>query len=268
MVAGRSGSRVRFTLTLGLLLLALGAPGCGSRGGDRATRPVLRIAAASDLQTVLPVLIERFGGSEPGVEVVPVIGSSGQLARQIEAGAPFDLFLSANRDFVDKLAATKAVDPASVKPYAIGTLVLAVGRDVKAPVEKLSDLTRQEIKVVAIADPETAPYGAAARQALRKAGLWEALGPKLAIASTVRQALQYVETGNAEAGLVSRSIADVPGVRLVAVDPASYEPIVQSLGVVGRTVHRREAGAFAQFILGAEGRGVLRAHGFTLPGGP
>lgn len=266
MRTGRSASPVQFTLTLGLVVLGFGA-GCGAHD-DRARHPVLRVAAASDLQAVLPVLIERFGGGERRVEVVPVFGSSGQLARQIEAGAPFDVFLSANKDFVDKLAATKAVDPASVRPYAIGTLVLAVGRGVKVPVGNLSDLTRPEVKVVAIADPETAPYGAAARQALRKAGLWETLVPKLAIASTVRQTLQFVETGNAEAGLVSQSIADVPGVRLVDVDPALYEPIVQALGVVGRSSHRREAEAFAQLILGEEGRGVLRSHGFTLPGGP
>jgi molybdate transport system substrate-binding protein len=251
-----------------LVLVGLVAAGCGSRGGNVSPRPVVRVAAASDLQETLPALIERFGAVEPGVEVVPVFGASGQLARQIEGGAPFDVFLSANRDYVERLAAAKVIDRTTVRPYAVGTLVLVVGPATKQPVAGLADLARPEVKVVAIADPETAPYGAAARQALRKAGLWESLGPKLAVAGTVRQALQYVETGNAEVGLVSRSIAGVPGVRVIEIDPATYDPIVQALGVVARTSHRGAAEAFAGFLRSEAGRAVLRSHGFQLPDGP
>ena len=251
-----------------VLLVGLVAAGCGPHDGKASRRPVLRVAAASDLQETLPDLIERFGAVEPGVEVVPVVGASGVLARQIEGGAPFDVFLSANRDYVERLAAAKLIDQATIRPYAIGTLALVVGPTMKLPVAGLADLARPDVKVVAIADPDVAPYGAAARQALRKAGLWESLGPKLAVAGTVRQALQYVETGNAEVGLVSRATAGASRVHVIEIDPATYDPIVQVLGVVSRTSHRTAAEAFAGFMQGETGRAVLRSHGFRLPGEP
>lgn len=262
----RAGAR--FAAWLALLPAALG--GCG--GGGEGRRPLddvqLRVAAASDLQSVLPALIERFHDLEPQVHVVPVFGASGQLARQIEAGAPFDLFLSANREFVARLAAAGVVDPASVRPYAIGSLVLVVGRGAGDSVRGLADLAGPAVKVVAIANPDTAPYGAAARQALQKAGLWETLGPKLAVAGSVRQALQYVETGNAEAGLVSRSVAGVAGIRTVAVDPTLHDPMIQVAGVVARTRERRSVDRFLRFVVGTPGRELLSQHGFQLPDAP
>lgn len=253
---------------LAVLLAALLA-GCGGGRGGASTsgRPVLRVAVASDLQPVFPTLAERFERSGPGVVVVPVYGSSGQLAQQIEAGAPFDVFLSANRGFVAKLADTGTVDPGSVKTYAFGSLALLVRQDAGNQIGGLADLAGPAVKLVAIANPETAPYGAAARQALQRAGLWETLGPKFAVLGTVRQALRHVETGNAEAGLLSRSLSSTEGIRSIEVDPALYDPIEQSLGVVARSPHRRSAEAFARFVLGAEGREVLVSHGFRPPGG-
>jgi molybdate transport system substrate-binding protein len=124
----------------------------------------------------------------------------------------------------------------------------------------LADLARPEVKKVALANPDTAPYGAAAKPALQKAGLWDALGRdrKIAQSETVRQALQYVQTGNAEAGLVGRAIARVPEVRVVEVDPGLYDPIVQSLGIVAQTKQPEAAERFARFVLGGEGQAVLK----------
>jgi molybdate transport system substrate-binding protein len=259
---------------LWLLALLVAVAGCrpstpGHDVGAHATRPVtLHVAAAADLQPTMPALVAAFRVAEPGVEVVPVFGSTGQLAEQIAAGAPFDVFFSANRAYVERLATSKDVDPASVHPYAIGVLVLAVGRDVKQPVNGLADLTRTDLGKVVLANPDTAPYGAAARQALQRAGLWETLRPKLVLAGSVRQAIAYVESGDAEVGLVGRSVADVPGVRVVDVDRSLYDPIVQALGIVARTAHHREAEAFVRFVLGDAGREVLRSHGFQLPAKP
>ena len=245
-------------MTLRRLLPLLLAASCGLTA--RAAEP-LRIAAASDLQAALPEVIERFHAST-GIEVVPTFGASGQLAEQIKAGAPYDVFLSANLKFVKDLASAGDVRPDSVRPYARGSLVLVVNRNVNMPVDGLADLTRPEIKTLAIANPRTAPYGAAAKQALERSQLWGATAPKRVQAETVRQALQFVQTGNAEAALVGRSIADVKEVRVVEVDPKLYDAIIQGLGIVARSKRQADANAFSDYLLGKAGQAALAEFGF------
>ncbi|MGA9926325.1 MAG: molybdate ABC transporter substrate-binding protein, partial [Isosphaeraceae bacterium] len=207
-------------------LAALTAAGCD--GGPGADAQPLRIAAASDLQRVLPRLIERFQNQTP-TTVTPTLtfDASGQLAEQIKAGAPFDLFLSANVKFVTDLAAVGLVEPASVQPYARGSLVLCLHRAVGDQVRGLADLSGPEIKRIAIANPDYAPYGLAARQALERAGLWSSLESKIVRANSVRQAMIYVQNGDAEAALVSHALAVVPEVRVIEVDAALYDPLIQ-----------------------------------------
>lgn len=233
--------------------------GCGAASGP--SEPPLRVAAASDLQAVLPELaaaFERTGGGR----VEFVLGSSGNLARQVAQGAPFDLFLSADRRRVEELAEGGAIDRASVRPYAVGSLALAVHGDAAATIRGLEDLRRPEVKKLALANPEFAPYGAAARVALQSAGLWDELQPKVVLAETVRQALQFVQTGNADAGLVGRAIAEGAGVEVRPIDPGLYDPIVQTLGVVADAPCVESARAFAAFLLGPEGQGLLARRGF------
>jgi molybdate transport system substrate-binding protein len=224
----------------------------------------LRVAAASDLQGVLPTLTDRFTAAT-GVKATPIIGASGQLAQQIRQGAPFDVFLSANMNFVRDLAGDGLIESDTVRAYAQGRLVLVVNRASGVTAEGLAALARPEIKRIAIANPDFAPYGRAARQALEKAGLWEELKLKVVQAETVRQALQYVQTGNAEVGLVAHSVASVAEVRPSDIDPALYEPILQGLGVVARSSHGDSARQFARFLLGGEGQKILASYGFDPP---
>jgi molybdate transport system substrate-binding protein len=258
----------RRTMGRALVLIALGLAGCGGSQPDdegRAAAPApLRVAAASDLQHVLPTLAERFTRASK-VEVSLTFGASGQLAEQIKNGAPFDIFLAANQAFVKDLAAGGFVRPDSVRPYARGTLVLAVHPGSAEAVGGLPDLAKPEVKKVAIANPSTAPYGAAAKQALERSGLWASVEPKLVQAETVRQALQYVETGNAEAGIAGHASARAAKVRVVAVDPKLHDPIVQTLGVVARSKRAADAEAFARFVLGDEGQKALAEFGFKPP---
>jgi molybdate transport system substrate-binding protein len=245
---------------------AASAPKEGAPAVEAAPEP-LRVAAASDLQTALPALIDRFK-STTKIEVVPTFGASGQLTEQIKNGAPFDVFLAANQTFVKNLEAEGLVRSGSFRPYARGTLVLAVHPGSAETVTKLGDLTRPEVKKIAIANPATAPYGAAAKQALERSKLWASVEPKLVQADSVRQALQFVETGNAEAGFASHANARSAKVRIVEVDPAQYDPIIQALGIVARSRRSEEAEAFAKFVLGEEGQKVLAEFGFKPPGGP
>jgi molybdate transport system substrate-binding protein len=241
-----------------LIVVALLSAGCGPPAPEL---PKVRVAAASDLQQALPILAAAFR-QDHEIEVVPTFGASGQLAEQIRQGAPFDVFLSANRAFVDRLAREGVVKPDSVRPYARGELVLAVNKLWGFKVGSLKELTRAEVHKIAIANPETAPYGMAAKQALERAGLWEVLKPKIVPAESVRQALQFVQSGNAEVGLVGRSIADVREVDPVSLPLDCCDPIIQSLGLVARSDHPVEAAQFVEFLSSDVGQGILRSLGF------
>jgi molybdate transport system substrate-binding protein len=248
----------RSGLCIAVMLLATA---CGP--GEVRPPGGLRVAAASDLAAALPALAEGFK-RETGRDVEFVVGASGQLAQQIRQGAPFDMLLSADRKFVERLADEGIVRPDSVRPYARGSLVLVVHRGTK--LTDLRELARPDLKHIALANPDIAPYGRAGKQALERAGLWTELEPKIVRAETVRQALQFVQTGNAEAGLVGRAIAGVPEVSVVAIDTALYDPIIQGMGIVARSRNAESAGAFARFLLGDGGQAILARFGFVPPG--
>lgn len=252
-------SRRLFFVALTCLII-----GCGRDPTKLSAPEPLRIAAASDLQTVMPTLIERFRATHE-IEVVATFGSSGQLSQQIRQGAPFDVFLAANRKYVVDLASDKAIDPLTVRDYAIGSLVLVVREELADNVKTMADLRDVSVKKIAIANPETAPYGTAAKQALINSGLWNELEPKRVQAETVRQALQFVQTGNVEAALVGSAIAKVEGVRAFPVDQKRYAPLWQAVGVTTVSTQPEAARLFAQFILGNDGQKILKAAGFLPP---
>jgi len=240
-----------------LLLILLSTLGCGNRSS-----PPLRIAAASDLQMALPKLADRFH-AKTGIAMTLTFGASGQLAEQIKGGAPFDVFLAANQSFVRDLSGRGLIKADSVRPYARGSLVLAVYHELAEKIHSLNDLTNPDVKRIALANPATAPYGKAGKQALERLGLWVALEPKIVVAESVRQALIYAQKADAEAALVGRAIASVPEIRAVEVDPKLYDPIIQALGVVAASPRTADAERFARFVLDEEGQGILKQFGFT-----
>jgi molybdate transport system substrate-binding protein len=240
------------------------APTLSSSAEAERAEP-LRIAAATDLQRVLPDLVEQYKARD--ADVVLTFGASGQLAEQIRKGAPFDVFLSANMKFVEDLEREGEVAAGSVQPYARGSLVLAVHQAASGDVDGIADLVKPKIRKIAIANPKFAPYGAAASQALERAGLADKLGPRLVLAESVRQAFIYVEQGDAEAALVSRSlIVDGGGLKVIEVDSGLYDPLIQGLGVVAQSDKLDRARRFVEFVVGEAGQSILGAHGFRPPG--
>lgn len=239
----------------------LAGQGCA----DPASGPApLRVAAASDLQAVLPRLIAAFT-AETGIAVAPpTFGASGQLAEQVRQGAPFDVFLAANEEYVQALAEDGTIIADTVVVYARGRLVLVVDPGREEVVARLDDLNDPKVRRVAIANPEFAPYGKVARAALEKAGLTSALGPKLVRAESVRQALQFVQTGDADAGLVGQSIARASGLKTIELDELIAPPVPQALGILTTSRRPNEARAFTRFVLN-EGRSLLMGHGFDVP---
>lgn len=227
----------------------------------------LLVAAAASLEAAFTEIGAAYE-AETGRPVDFVFGSSGNLTTQIENGAPFDVFASADEGFVDRLASQDLILHDTQVIYAQGRLVLVVNQDNGLEIVTIDDLADPGVLRVAIANPELAPYGAAARQALQRSGLWEAVAPKIVQGANVRQALQYVQTGDAPVGLTALSIADVPEVTHSLVDAKLYEPLNQALATVASTGQETAAREFAAYVLGSAGQSILTAHGFTIPEGP
>jgi molybdate transport system substrate-binding protein len=200
------------------------------------------VAAAADLQFAFPEIAAAFE-QETGRPVRLVFGSTGQLTQQIENGAPYDLFAAANIAYVQRLAEQGLVLEDSIALYARGHLVLAVNRKAGVNAEALEDLLDPSIQHIAIANPEHAPYGMAAQEALQSAGLWEALQDKLVRGETVRQALQFVQSGDAQVGIVALSVAEVPEVTWTLIDQDLHKPIDQALAILTSSKNQEAAQA-------------------------
>jgi len=229
-----------------------------------ADKEVITVAAASSFSYALTEMKAGFeANGRRGVRLV--FGSSGLLARQIQGGAPFDVFISANSGFMDDLVNSGAVDADSMRSFARGVLVLAVRNEAGDNIRGLKSLLDKRIRRVAIANPSHAPYGRAAVEALKKMGLLEKIRKKLVYGENVRQALQFVESGNASAGFIALSIAKRPGIKTIVVDPSLYNPIEQTVAVVKTTAHGKAAEEFIDYLTGAEGMRILRKYGFKKP---
>jgi molybdate transport system substrate-binding protein len=227
-------------------------------------RPIT-VYAAADLTSAFKEIVPKFEKTL-GVRVTLVLGSTGNLAKQIENGAPADVFFAANQSFVDGLVAAGAVIKETRALYAQGRLVLVTASASGPKLTDLRGLLDSRIRHVAIANPQHAPYGRAAEEALRSLGLWDTVQPKLVYGENIRATLQFVESGGAEAGIVALSLANTPGIDWTPIDPALHAPLNQAAAVVRRSPRPEMGVAFIQFVNGPEGRPIMKRHGFLLPG--
>lgn len=231
-----------------------------------AAEPItLTVSAAADLNYAFPE-IGALWEQKTGNKVVFNLGSTGQLAQQIERGAPVDLFAAANKSFVEQLDQAGLVFSDTKALYGIGRLTLWQREDSTVVVRDLEDLLKPEVQRMAIANPDHAPYGMAAREALQSAGLWETLQPKLVLGENVKQTQQYAETGNVEVALVALSLSVGKPGQWTLVPEALHKPLEQMLAVPKNAPHPEAARHFAAFINGEQGRPIMRKYGFILPG--
>jgi molybdate transport system substrate-binding protein len=251
-----------------LLLLGLLAA-CGvstvSQPTSSSASITLTISAAADLNYVFPE-IGQLWAQETGHAVTFNLGSTGQLAQQIERGAPVDLFAAANKSFVEDLDEQGLVLSETKALYGIGRLTLWQREDSPLEVNDLQALTQPAIRRIAIANPNHAPYGVAAREALQSAGLWDQLQQKLILGENIKQTQQYAESGNVEVAIAALSISvEQPG-KWTLIPAELHNPLEQMLAVPKNAPHPEAAKQFAAFINGEQGRPLMQKYGFVLPG--
>jgi molybdate transport system substrate-binding protein len=254
--------RIRAVLVVSALLVAGGAAPAAQRSPT--------VAAAANLNFALTEIAAQFA-RDRGTPVEVVFGASGALTRQIQEGAPFELFLAADEEFPRQLAAAGLARDAGVV-YATGRLVVfaPTGSPLKVD-ERLDNLARLVksggVTRFAIANPEVAPYGAAAEAVLRKRGVWDAIRPRLVLGDSIAQAAQFATTGNAVGGLVAYSLVLAPGFAergtYAVIPDADHPPLRQ------RMVLLKRAGAtatqFYEYLQGGAARSVLRKYGYGVP---
>jgi molybdate transport system substrate-binding protein len=227
----------------------------------------LRVAAAADLTKAFGEVAAAFK-AKTGTTVEVQFGASGLLAKQIEQGAPFALFAAANRSFVDQVVKAGKCDGGTIKSYARGRLVVWTPAKVEAP-RTLADLADPRFTKIAIANPDTAPYGKAAKEALEKSGVWPKVQDRIVLGENVQATLTYAVKGNVDAALVALSLAiATEGGSYLPVDPELHTPLDQALVVCGTGPEADDAKKLAELISSPEGRALMNPYGFLQAGEP
>jgi molybdate transport system substrate-binding protein len=228
----------------------------------------ITVAAAADLHHAMDKIVEAYQKNHPDQKVEVTYGSSGNLLTQIEQGAPFDLFFSADSDYPQQLVAHGKAGGQPVL-YASGHIVLWSASIDMSHVQ-VADLAKPQFGRIAIANPQHAPYGKRAEQALRAAGVWDQVQSRLVFGDNIAQTAQFAQSGNAQVGIIAESLAmDSPVKGTYAPVPASlYEPLRQSFVLTQHGADSALAKDFAQYVQGDQGRAILAQYGFKLPEAP
>jgi molybdate transport system substrate-binding protein len=234
----------------------------------RAQADEIRVAAAADLQFAMPELAAQFE-QQVGKKILVSYGSSGNFFSQIENGAPFDLFFSADTAYPRKLDAAGLAEPGTLCSYAFGHIVIwmSPASMVDLSKEGWNVLLDPAVQKIAIANPAFAPYGRAAVAAMQKAGIYERVKNKLVYGENISQAAQFVQSGNAQAGIIALSLALSPGLRdgkRWEFPPTLYPAIEQGSIVLKNSRNKAAALAFLEFVRSNAGREILARNGFAV----
>jgi len=261
-------ARANRFVTLTLLVCAVSCP---ARIWPQESKSAaeLTIAAAADLSSALPEIAQRYE-KRSGVKLRLSFGASGALTQQIQNGAPFDLFFSADMDYPRQLIASGTADSATLYQYAVGRLVLwtPANSPLDPQHQGMKALLDPSVQKIAIANPEHAPYGRAAVAALKQSGIYDQIKDRLVLGENVSQAAQFVESGNAQAGFVALAHAAAPTMegkgKYWIVPPDTYPPLAQGVIVVSRSQRKKEAKDFLEYLQSPEISQLLVKYGFTI----
>ncbi len=238
--------------------------------GGTATDPPaegtpVRIAGAANLVKVMEEIVPRFE-KQSGAKVDFIPGSSGKLAAQLEEGAPFDLFLAANVKFVDQATSSGECLAASKKLYARGHIVMWSKEGARdEPPAKLDGLVDEKYETIALAQPDQAPYGAAAKAALEKLGVWSKIEKRVVYGTNIEDTMKLAESGNAEVALLALSQVIKGKGKYVEVPDDLHDPLDQALAVCKNGKQQALAGKFVEFLATPEIQELMKTYGYTIP---
>jgi molybdate transport system substrate-binding protein len=228
------------------------------------SNPQLIVAAAANLTDSFPEIGHRFT-AKTGTRVVFSFGATADLAKQIENGAPFDVFAAADSVHVDKLAREGLLAPGMRTIYARGRLVMWLPPGNRIKVERIEDITAEEFERIAIAKPDVAPYGQATVESLRALGIWRQIESKVVYGQSVSQAKQFAATGNAEVAFIPLALVKAGEGTYLEIDEKLHQPIDQALGIIQASPNQAAARQFVDFLLSIEGQEILTQKGYRKP---
>ncbi|BBB89785.1 MAG TPA: molybdate ABC transporter substrate-binding protein [Methylomusa anaerophila] len=256
-----------------MLVVVLAISGCGGAKQSQQPAPAaqqepveLNISAAVSLKDALTEIQKNYQVKNPNVKLVYNLGASGSLQKQIEQGAPADIFISAAPKQMDELEGKNLVNKATRKNLVENKLVVVVPKDSKLEITTYEDLAKDSVQKLALGETATVPAGQYAQEVLKKLNIWDKVQEKVVFAKDVRTVLAYVETGNVEAGIVYKtdSLAS-DKVKVAATAPeGSHQPILYPAAVLAGTKQQKAAEDFLTYLSGAESKAVFEKYGFTM----
>lgn len=258
------------TITALVIAAAVAITGCG---GDKQTPPAaqqqpieLNISAAASLKDALGEIQKNYQAKNSQLKLVFNLAASGTLQKQIEQGAPADIFISAAPKQMNELEGKNLINKATRKNLVENKLVVIIPTDSKVSVTKFEDLVQAAVQKVAIGETATVPAGQYAEQVLKKLGIWDKVKDKAVFAKDVRTVLAYTETGNVEAGIVYKTDAvSSKKVKVVADAPeGSHQPIVYPIAALAGSKQQKAAEDFIAYLFGTEGKAIFEKNGFVM----
>lgn len=259
------------------VFLAIGCTDNGNKATNETAAPIsnetqvsgqepetITVSAAASLTEAFTDMESKFETENPDIDVNFNFGSSGNLRKQIEGGAPADVFASADQKNMDTLANETLIDNSSRENFAKNSLVLIVPANSTLNITGVKDLTNSEVKKIGIGNPDTVPVGNYTRTAMTEAGLWSQIENKAVLAEDVKQALTYVERGEVDAGFVymSDAMTAEPGTIKIVTNVSVSTPVNYPIAIVSYSEHKKDAQEFIDFVTGKEGQETLEKYGF------
>ena len=257
-----SSSRIPLLLIF-ISLLSLNCSRNPTANGQ-ANSPEITVAAAANLTDAFAELGRQFT-AKTGVSVRYSFGATADLEKQIENGAPFDVFASADVEHIDALDSLGLLTPGTNKLYARGRLVLWIPPGSSVTVNRIEDLARRDVERIAIAKPDLAPYGRATVEALQALNIWPQVEAKVVYGQNVSQTKQYAATGNAEVAFIPLALVKANEGRSIEVDERLHQPINQAIAVIKDSRQQEAARRFVDFVLSPEGQAILERYGYRKP---
>jgi molybdate transport system substrate-binding protein len=240
---------------------------CGCRSGaslDEGTRSEINVAAAANLTDAFNELGKEFT-SRTGIRVVYSFGATADLSKQIEQGAPFDVFASADVEHVEGLNNKKLLVSDTAAIYARGRLVLWIPAGSRVSISRIEDVTQSGVERIAVAKPDVAPYGRATIEALKSLNIWQVVEPRVVYGQNVLQVKQYAATGNADVAFIPLALVKQGEGRAIEISENLHQPINQMIAVVRASAKEDAARRFVSYVLSAEGQALLERYGYRKP---